>query len=145
MRMQTLSKRQAEILAAMGIGLIPAGGPHFALGARDISGKWLPRVDYVISRMPFFTRLGTKFMLHLLEYGWPLWLLRRPVSLRRLSDEELECLLERAENAGVAGAALMAVIKVLVFPAFYGVPEAQEAIDYATKFPVGPEFTGTKE
>ncbi|MFO8047417.1 MAG: hypothetical protein R6U29_00140 [Desulfosudaceae bacterium] len=144
MGFKSLSQRQAGIVAALGSGLIPAGGPHFALGARDIRDKWLPRVDYVISRMPFFTRFGLKLMLHLLEYGWPLLFMKRAVSVRNLNDQELEFLLEKAEGAGVPGAAFMAVIKVLVFPAFYGVKEVREAIGYQSKFPVSSEFVGTK-
>ncbi len=145
MRPNALSKKEAAILAAVGRGLIPAGGPHFSLGARDIEDKWLPRADYVISRMSLFNRLGIKCWLHAIDYGWPLLMRKRLGSLRRMSDEELETLLHRVESYGLIGVASLVMAKVIIFPAVYGVPAASRAIGYRTKFPVPEEFEGIKD
>lgn len=145
MAYRSLSERQAAILAAIGRGLIPSGGPYFALGADDVEKQWLSRVDYNLSRMPFFTRLGLKWLLYGLDYLWPLLVIRKTAALRHLNAAVLERLLHKAENTGVSGAAFMTVIKILVFPAFYGVKEVQQAIGYSTKFPLREDFKGTKE
>jgi hypothetical protein len=71
--------------------------------------------------------------------------MKRVISIRRLDDEQLVKLMDRAEKSGVLGATAMVIIKVLIFPAFYGVPEAQEAIGYSARFPVPPHFESLKE
>ena len=63
MTYKTLTNRQAGILAAMGRGIIPPGGPYFSIGAGDLENKWLPRVDYALLRMPALTRMMMKIML----------------------------------------------------------------------------------
>ena len=69
MAFKTLSRRQAQILLALGRGMIPAGGPHFALGAVHVADQWLARADYAISRMPFLTQLGIRLLLVFVERG----------------------------------------------------------------------------
>ena len=142
---KTLSNRQAAILAAMGRGIIPSGGPYFSLGAGDLESRWLPRVDYALFRMPGVTRWGLKMMLRMIDYGLPLYILKRVVSLTRLSDDQLETLLDAAEKSGVLGGAAMVIVKVLIFPAFYGLGEVQGAINYSPKFPVATYFECLKE
>lgn len=145
MNYKTLSDREAAVLAAMGRGIIPAGGPHFALGAGDIQSQWLPRADYAIFRMPFFTRLAVKFTLRVVDYALPIFIMKRAVSITRLDNDRLERLMERAEKSGVLGAAALVIIKVLIFPAFYGVEEVRKEVGYSAKFPVPPHFECLKE
>ena len=145
MTYKTLSKRQAAILASMGRGLIPSGGPHFIPGAGDLAHHWLPRVDYALSRMPFITRTGLKIMLSMMDYGLPVYIIKRPVSITRLKDVQLEVLMDRAERSGVLGAAAMVIVKVLIFPAFYGIKDVQDAIGYSPRFPETEYFEGLKE
>lgn len=140
-----MSKKEAAILAAVGRGLIPSGGPYFPLGAGDIEQKWLPRADYVLSRMSFFTRFGIKCWLHAIDYGWPILMMKRLRSLRRMDEAQLEALLEKVEHFGIIGPASLVMAKVIVFPAFYGVPEAAEAICYNTPFSVPENFEGMKD
>ncbi|MFZ5564495.1 MAG: hypothetical protein ACOZBW_10620 [Thermodesulfobacteriota bacterium] len=144
MAFRTLSRRQARILLAVGRGMIPAGGPHFALGAVHVADQWLARVDYSMSRMPFLTRLGLKIMLVLVDYGWPIVFSRRFVPVTRLSENDVETMLHRAERSGILGTGMVMLLKVLVFPAFYGTAEARKAIGFAEKFPVTDEFEGVK-
>lgn len=141
---RTLSRRQALILAAVGRGMIPVGGPYFELGAAHVADQWLVRVDYSISRMPFLTRLGLKLLLLFVDYGGPVIFLRRFVSITQLSESQLEALLHRAEQSGTLGTVMVMLLKVLVFPAFYGTPEAKAAIGFAEKFPLPDEFEGLK-
>lgn len=145
MSYKTLSKREAAILAAVGRGLIPVGGPHFSLGAADIENKWLSRADYVVSRMSFFNRLGIKCWLHAIDYGWPILMMKRLRSLRKMDEGALEALLEKVEHFGIIGVASLVMAKVIIFPAVYGVPAASVAIGYTTKFPVPDEFEGIKD
>jgi hypothetical protein len=145
MTYKTLSRRQAAILAAMARGLIPSGGPYFSLGAGDLESQWLPRVDYAVRRMPPMTCLGIKIMLRLMDYALPLLTIKRLVSLTRLDNDRLVTVMGRAESLGALGAAGVVVVKVLIFPAFYGLKEAQEAIGYSPRFPTPPYFEGLKE
>ncbi len=145
MTYQTLSRRQAAILAAMGRGIIPPGGPYFSPGAGDLAHKWLPRVDYALFRMPFLTRTGLKIMLGIVDYGLPVYKMKRLVSITRLKDGQLETLMDKAERAGVLGAAAIMIVKVLIFPAFYGIKEVQDAIGYRPRFPVAEHFERLKE
>lgn len=145
MSYKTLSRRQAAILAAMGRGLIPSGGPHFRPGAGDLTHHWLPRVDYALSRMPFITRTGLKLMLGMMDYGLPIYIMKRPVSITRLKDVQLEVLIDRTERSGVPGAAAMVIVKVLIFPAFYGIKDVQSAMGYSPRFPETEYFECLKE
>lgn len=144
MTYRTLSRRQAKILEAVGRGMVPVGGPYFELGAVDVADQWLARVDYAISRMPFLNRLGLKLLLIFLDYGWPVLFLRRFVSVTRLSESQMEPMLHRAEQSGTLGTVMIMLLKVLVFPAFYGTAEAKSAIGFAEKFPVPDNFEGLK-
>lgn len=145
MTYKILSDRQAAVIAAMGRGIIPAGGPFFSPGAGDMAHRWLPRVDYALSRMPPFTRAGIKVMLWLIDYGLPAYTLKRLVSIRRLEDDRLETMMDRAERSGVPGAAAVALVKVLIFPAFYGIKEVQDAIGYSPRFSKAEYFERLKE
>ncbi|MEW6077675.1 MAG: hypothetical protein AB1724_07685 [Thermodesulfobacteriota bacterium] len=145
MKFKVLSNREAAILAAVGRGIIPPGGPHFAIGAGDLEGKWLPRADYAIFRMPFFTRLAIRITLRVIDYLLPIYIMKRIISITRLDNARLENLMDRAEKSGIFGAAAMVIVKVLIFPAFYGLPEAQAAIGYNARFPVPPYFESLKE
>lgn len=140
----TLSRRQAQILLALGRGMIPAGGPHFALGAVHVADQWLARADYAIFRMPFLTQLGIRLLLVFVDYAWPVFFLRRFVSVTRLSEDRLELLMHRAEASTLWCPLVMTLLKALVFPAFYGTAEAKAAIGFAEKFPVPDEFEGGK-
>jgi hypothetical protein len=145
MTYKTLSKRQAAVLTAMGRGLIPSGGPHFSPGAADMAHQWLPQVDYALSRMPVSTRMGLKIMLRIIDYGLPMLVMKRPVSITRLKDDHLEVLMDRTERSGVLGAAAMVIVKVLIFPAFYGIKEVQAAMGYSPRFPMPEYFQCLKE
>jgi len=145
MHYRELSNRQAAVLAAMGRGIIPEGGPYFVFGAKNFESRWLPRVDYALFRMPVVTRLGIKIMLRILDYVLPLLILKRLVSMTRLPDDQLETLMDGSEKSWVIGAATVAIIKVLIFPAFYGIKEVQDAIGYGARFPVPENFECLKE
>ena len=49
------------------------------------------------------------------------------------------------ENSKFPGHLTILVAKVLVFPAFYGLPEVKQAIGYQERFPVNPDFEGLKK
>ena len=110
-----------------------------------MESQWLPRVDYAVRRMPPMTCLGIKIMLRLMDYALPLLTIKRLVSLTRLDNDRLVTVMGRAESLGALGAAGVVVVKVLIFPAFYGLKEAQEAIGYSPRFPTPPYFEGLKE
>jgi len=84
-------------------------------------------------------------MLGMIDYGLPLYIMKRLVSIRCLADDQLEHLMERAEKSGVIGAAAVMIIKVLIFPAFYGIGEIQDTIGYSPTFPVAEYFEHLKE
>jgi len=139
-----LSKKEAGIIAAMGSGVIPRGGRNFALGAADLEDKWLVRTDYLLSRMPLPTRLGLKLAVHVLNYGWPLMYFRKFKALTSMDEQERTELFHVIESSRFPGSMSILVVKVLVFPAFYGLAEAKDAIGYQEKFP-NPEFEGLKD
>ena len=74
---RTLSNKDAQIIAALGGGLIPEGGEYFALGAAGLKGKWIPVTDLILSRMPFLTRNLLKMIIRIINRLWPLWFLKR--------------------------------------------------------------------
>lgn len=145
MRYQVFSNRQADILGALGRGIIPSGGVHFALGAGDIQEKWLSRADYLVARMPMITRGGFKILISLLDFILPVIYLKRLRSVTTLSDTVLERLCQKAEASGAGGKALLLFVKILIFPAFYGTAEAREALGYQERFPNAPDFEGVKQ
>ncbi len=145
MTYKVLSKKDAKIFTAMGSGIIPRGGSSFELGAADLSDKWLPRSDYLLSRMNFMTRTGMRFLIKGLNYIWPLLYLRRFSQMTGLTEKDLTTLFHNIETSGSGVAALILAIKVLICPAFYGLDEVKTAIGYQEKFPNSPNFEGIKD
>lgn len=145
MKYNVLSKQEAKIIAAMASGVIPRGGPSFALGAADLQDKWLPRTDHMLSRMPIVTRLGLRSATLILNYLWPLLHLKKLRPLTAMDEQERTELFHLIENAAFPGPLTLIVVKLLVFPAFYGLDEVKQAIDYQEKFPNSPDFVGIKD
>lgn len=129
----------------MGSGVIPRGGQHFELGAKDLEDKWIPRIDYFIARMPFITRMGFKIAIRLLNRLWPFLFMFRFRQLVSMKEEERTRLFHKIEDSWFPWPLSMVLVKLLVFPAFYGLPEAKEAISYQERFPNHPEYTGPKD
>ncbi len=145
MTYKVLGKKDAQILAAMGSGIIPRGGESFSLGAADLSDKWLPRTDYYISRMNFLTRTGIRFLLLTLNYVWPLIYLKSYSQITSLPEKRLTDLFEIIERSGSGFTALILLIKVLICPPFYGLEEVKRAIDFKEKYPNSPDYIGIKD
>ena len=145
MSIQVLTDKEARIISAIGSGLVPTGGQNFKIGAAELADKWVPRTDYLLSRMPFLTRYGLKFFIHLLNRVWPLLYLRRLRTLEKMNEKERTRLFHAIENSKFPGHLTILVAKVLVFPAFYGLPEVKQAIGYQERFPVHPDFEGLKK
>ena len=134
---RVLSRREASILTAVAGGIIPGKGAGFALGAEDLADKWIPRTEYVVSRMPVLTRMLVKACLHVFNYAWPLRYAGRVTPLTSLDGQARTKILRDVERSGPLGAAGLLLMKVLVFPAFYGLAEVKEAIGYSERFASG--------
>lgn len=145
MAYKVLNKKGAKILAAMGGGIIPRGGKNFSLGAADLSDKWLPRTDYILSRMNYLTRNGMLLLLIILNYLWPLIYLKKFSQITSLAEKEVCGLFEKIEASGSGFAALILLLKVLICPPFYGLEEVKNAIGYEEKFPINPDYVGIKD
>ena len=126
-------------------GIIPRGGKSFALGAADLEEKWLPRADHLVSRMPIASRFALRLAVKFLNYFWPIRYMKRFRPLTGMTEKERTALFHKIENSGSLGAATLLLIKILIFPAFYGLGEVKEAIGYAEKFPDNPYFEGLKD
>lgn len=144
MAYRVLSRKDAKIIAAMAGGMIPSGGASFELGADDIKGKWLARTDHMLSRMPLGARFALKLWIRTLNYAWPVFLMKRFRQFVNMDEQERTELLHLVENSMFPGPLSMMIIKVLVFPAFYGVDEAREAIGYRERFD-NPGFRKLKD
>jgi len=145
MQFKTLSKREAQVLAAMAGGIIPRGGSSFELGAADLEEKWLPRADYLISRMPVISQLAMKFAAKLLNYLWPIIYMRKLTAMTTMTEEKRTILFHKIEGSGFFGTAFLLPIKAIVFPAFYGLQEVKEAIGYREKYSNDDNFEGIKK
>ena len=145
MSYKVLSKKDAKIIAAMASGVIPRGGASFELGAADIEDKWLPRTDYILSRAPFVTRLILRMMAHILNYAWPILYMKKFKQLINMDEQERTELLHLIENSPFPGPLSLLIIKVLVFPAFYGVKEVKDAIGYKEKYDHGKRIESIKD
>jgi hypothetical protein len=145
MSYKVLSKREAQIIAAMASGVIPRGGKSFDLGAADLEDKWLFRTDHMLSRMPIMTRLSLRMIIHVLNYAWPLLYMKEFKPLTDMDEQERTELFHIIEQATFPGPLTILVVKVLVFPAFYGLSEVKHAIDYQEKFPNSPDYVGPKD
>lgn len=139
----TLSQQEARIITAMGSGVIPRGGPSFDLGAADLADKWLPRTDRMLTRMPFFTRLVLRAATRILNHAWPLLYLKKFQPLTAMDEQERTELFHIIMHSAFPVTLLL--VKVLVFPAFYGLDEVKAAIDYRERFPNHPDYVGTKD
>lgn len=128
----------------MGQGIIPRGGRHFELGAIDLAEKWLPRTDYLLSRMNRVSRTGFRLLIRGINLLWPLFYLKRFHQMTALSEEELVLLFHRVESSNALSAAVILFIKVLICPPFYGLEEVKAAISYREKFPNPKEYEGLK-
>ncbi len=142
---KVLSNSEAKVIAAMAKGVIPKGGQSFSLGAADLEDKWLPRTDYMLSRMPLPSRIGLKLAVQALNYIWPLQYLKKFKPMTSMDENELTEMFHLIENATFPGPAALLIVKILVFPAFYGLEEIKEAIGYKEKFPNHPNFKGMKD
>ena len=145
MTYKVLSKKNAKILKAMGSGIIPRGGENFSLGAADLSEKWLPRTDYILSRMNYLTRTGMCILLKILNYVWPFIYLKKISQIANLPEKTITELFEKIEHSGSGFAALILLVKILICPAFYGLEEVKNAIAYKEKFPGNPDYVGMKD
>ncbi len=145
MQLKTLSNYEAKIIAAMGRGVIPRGGNQFKTGASDLEDKWLPRTDYMLSRMPFINRIGFKMALHLLNWLWPILFLRKLTPLIKMDETVLVRLSQHVEDSPFPFSATVLLAKLLVFPAFYGLAEVKTEIGYQEKFPVKETFVEMKD
>ncbi len=143
--MQVFSNKEAEILAAMGAGMIPCGGDDFELGAADLKDQWLPLSDHLVSRMPAIMRYGLKFLLHLVNYGWP-WAFGRTLKpMTKMAETDIAAMFERMEKMPFPIPVNLLLVKILVFTGFYELDEVKDAIGYQTKFANHPAFEGIKE
>ncbi len=145
MSLKILSKQDTKIITAMAGGIIPRGGDSFEMGAADLEDKWLPRTDYMLKRMNIINRTSLRYAAKFVNYFWPIRYLGKFRPLTEMSEEECTALLHKIENSGFPGSATILIIKVLVFPAFYGLPEVKDAIGYKERFPNSPDFEGIKE
>ena len=145
MSYKVLRDTEARVIAAMGKGVIPRGGESFILGAADLEDKWLPRTDYLLSRMPLLTRIGIRLAVRLLNYAWPLLYLRDLKAMTSMDEYELTEMFHIIEHMNAPGPASLLIVKILVFPAFYGLQEVKGAIGYKEKFPNHPDFEGLKD
>jgi len=145
MSYKVLKPVEARIIAAMASGVIPRAGMSFTLGAADLEDKWLPRTDHLLSRMPLVTRLALRLAARALNYAWPLIYMKRFTPLTALDEQERTELFHIIENSPAPGPQTILVVKVLVFPAFYGLPEVKEAIGYQEKFSHSPDYVGLKD
>jgi hypothetical protein len=141
---KVLSKKDAKIIAAMAGGIIPRGGASFELGAADIEDKWLPRTDIILSRTPFVTRFTLRVMVHILNYAWPVIFMGKFKQLVNMDEQERTELLHLIENSAFPGPFSLLIVKVLVFPAFYGIIEVKDAIGYKEKFDNSQGFKGVR-
>lgn len=144
MTYRILSEKDKRIFKAMGQGIIPRGGRHFELGAIDLAEKWLPRTDYLLSRMNRVSRTGFRLLIRGINLLWPLFYLKRFHQMTALSEEELVLLFHRVESSNALSAAVILFIKVLICPSFYGLEEVKAAISYREKFPNPKEYEGLK-
>jgi hypothetical protein len=140
-----LSKKEAKIIAAMASGVIPRGGASFELGAADVEDKWLPRTDYILSKLPFVTQFALRMTARFLNYAWPILYMKKIKQLINMDEQERTELLHLIENSLFPAPLSLLIIKVLVFPAFYGVQEVKDAIGYKEKFDHGQQFEGIKD
>jgi hypothetical protein len=145
MSYKILSKKDARIIAAMAGGIIPRGGESFELGAADLEDKWLPRTDYILSRVSFTTQFALRMTARVLNYAWPIIYMKKFIQLINMDEQERTELLHLIENSPFPGPLSLLIIKVLVFPAFYGVQEVKDAIGFKEKFDSGQRFEGVKE
>jgi hypothetical protein len=144
MQYKALKKKEAKIIAAMAGGVIPRGGASFALGAADLENKWLPRTDYMLSKMPFLTQIGLRMTARFLNYVWPVLYMKRFKQLISMEEQERTELFHLIENSHFPGPLSILIVKVLVFQAFYGLPEVKDAIGYREKFD-NPDFKELKD
>ncbi len=142
---KVLSKKDAKIIAAMAGGIIPRGGASFELGAADIEDKWLPRTDFMLSKASFTTRFTLRMAVHVLNYAWPILYMKKFRQLINMDEQERTELLHLVENSAFPGPLSLLIIKVLVFPAFYGVREVKDAIGYKEKFDHVQGFDGIRD
>lgn len=145
MTYKVLSETEARIIAAMASGVIPRAGKSFAPGAADLEDSWLPRTDHLLSRMPLATRLTLRLAARVLNYAWPLIYMKKFTPLTALDEQERTELFHIIENSPAPGPQTILVVKVLVFPAFYGLPQVKEAIGYQEKFSNSPDYVGPKD
>jgi hypothetical protein len=143
---KVLSAKEARIIAAMAGGIIPRGGESFELGAADLEEKWLPRTDHMLSRMPAMTRLELKCIMHVFNYALPiLYNKKRFMPLTAMDERERTKLFHIVEKSRFLGPVSILLVKILVFPAFYGLSEVKDAIGYREKFLNSPQFEGIKD
>jgi len=94
--------------------------------------------------MPLLTRSGFRLNLHILNRLLPFLFLKRRSQLTGLDEFERTRLFKMIESSAFPGPLAVLLTKILVFPAFYGLPEAKEAIGYEERFP-NPRFEGLKD
>jgi hypothetical protein len=145
MSYKILSKKEAKIIAAMAGGIIPRGGASFELGAADIEDKWLPRTDFILSKMPVTSRFALRIAVHVLNYAWPVLLMKKFKQLINMDEQERTELLHLIENSPFPGPLSLLIVKILVFPAFYGVKEVKDAIGYREKFDHNESYKGIRD
>ena len=145
MQYKVLGKKDAKIITAMAGGIIPRGGASFELGAADLADKWLPRTDYMLSKMPVPTRMVLLITIRLLNYVWPVLHMKKFRQLAGMEEMERTELFHLIENSPFPAPVSIIIVKLLVFPAFYGLPEVKDAIGYREKIDHGAQFEGLKD
>lgn len=137
-----LTEKEGRILTAMAEGIIPSGG-SFEYGAEALAARWLPRTDYILQRMPQLTRLFFRAGLHIFDRLLPVLYMKRPRPLSELDATVCTQIFSRMEHAAFPGALAVMVVKLMVLPAFYGLPEVKAAIGYKERFE-NPAFERVK-
>ena len=145
MKLKALSSYDIRVLTAMADVVIPQGGDSFTLGAADLEEQWLPRADYFLWRTPFLFRTGLRYFLRAMNFLCPLLYLKKFKPVSKMNSLERVELFNKLEKYGITGFITILLVKFLICPAFYGLPEAKAAIDYQEKFPSRDNFEGIKE
>jgi len=144
MSFKASSKKEDIIIAAMGRGVIPSGGESFKLGAADLEDKWLPRTDYMLSRMTKGTQFGLRLACHAVNYLWPLIFAKGFKPMTSMEEDALVEMFRAIDHSSFPGPYTLLLVKILVFLPFYGLDEAKQAIGYTEKFSNHPDFEGIK-
>jgi hypothetical protein len=120
---------EEDIIAALGEALFPRGGA-FEAGYADFRDECMAEARLMIAAQYPATRIGSRIMLRILDLT-PLFVMFRPVTLRRLSVEKREQLLTRIEHHRFYGLRVMLMaVKIFVTIPFFNREETARAVGY---------------